>query len=108
MPNSDSCPEDDVRCTPPGLLDEDHFVLNESLFDIVPAQSTTSSPPRLPDPLSPPKQVRLLTKVSPPTQSAREPSPVAAYEDSYAAQYAEFEDWFYNSGSVVIVDKLDD
>ena len=96
MPNPDSCPEDDVRRTPPGLLDEDHFVLNESLFDIVPAQSTTSSPPRLPDP------------VSPPTQSAREPSPVAEYEDSYAAQYAEFEDWFYNSGSVVIVDKLDD
>ncbi|CAL1705677.1 unnamed protein product [Somion occarium] len=114
---------------PPGPKDDEDFVLDESLFDVEPAAVPSSSlapsvecpPIRTTLQHSPslipelhgalraesfniqPREASATTSVQRPAQILAEPD-----DDSFHDDLAEFEDWLYNSGSVVIVDKLDD
>lgn len=108
---SDPYSGDGSRYTSPERTNNEDFVLDESLFDIVPAKPT--SPPShllksvfdAKDEVEP--QISLPMAPSN-AQTVHKRSLSPEFEDPLAAQMAEFEDWFYNSGSVVIVDKLED
>ncbi|KAK7694046.1 hypothetical protein QCA50_003622 [Cerrena zonata] len=115
LQNSSSCliltQRDDPYDMPTEPTHDEDFVLDESLFDIVPAEPTSSSPSHLPDSTldmrSRTQNATTLPAVASKVQPVRRLSPPPEPEDPLAAQLAEFEDWFYNSGQVVIADKVD-
>lgn len=91
VPSSSLAPS--VECPPirttlqhsPSLIPELHGALRAESFNIQPREASAT------------------TSVQRPAQILAEPD-----DDSFHDDLAEFEDWLYNSGSVVIVDKLDD